>query len=127
MGKAEAAMAMVATAPCQAEAYGPGGEGGGGGEEGGVGDGDVAVMERLAATTERRGDAAATMVVAKVAARVAVKAEVEEGGEGRVRLRYWLRQGAHRAPLAKIAVEEREDEVAVGPMRSKRGQWPTPC
>ena len=95
MGKAEAAMAMVATAPCQAEAYGPGGEGGGGGEEGGVGDGDVAVMERLAATTERRGDAAATMVVAKVAARVAVKAEVEEGGEGRGRVRYWLRQGAH--------------------------------
>ena len=72
-----------------------GGERGGGGEEGGVGDGDVAVMERLAATTERRGDAAATMVVAKVAARVAVKAEVEEGGEGRGRVRYWLRQGAH--------------------------------
>ena len=22
---------------------------------------------------------------------------------------------------------EREVEVAVGPMRSKRGQWPTPC
>ena len=34
---------------------------------------------------------------------------------------------ARGAPLAKIAVEEREDEVAVGPMRSKRGQWPTPC
>ena len=94
MGKAEAAMAMVATAPCQAEAW-AGRRGGGGGEEGGVGDGDVAVMERLAATTERRGDAAATMVVAKVAARVAVKAEVEEGGEGRGRVRYWLRQGAH--------------------------------
>ena len=93
MGRAEAAVAMVAKAPCQAEAMG--GERGGGGEEGGVGDGDVAVMERLAATTERRGDAAATMVVAKVAARVAVKAEVEEGGEGRGRVRYWLRQGAH--------------------------------
>ena len=54
MGKAEAAMAMVATAPCQAEAYGPGGEGGGGGEEGGVGGGDVAVTKRVTATTEAR-------------------------------------------------------------------------
>ena len=54
MGKAEAAMAMVATAPCQAEAYGPGGEGGGGGEEGGVGGGDVAVTKRVTVTTEAR-------------------------------------------------------------------------
>ena len=47
-------MAMVATAPCQAEAYGPGGEGGGGGEEGGVGGGDVAVTKRVTVTTEAR-------------------------------------------------------------------------
>ena len=55
-----------------------GGEGGGGGEEGGVGDGDVAVMERLWRRRRRHGDAAVAMVVAKVAARLAVKAEVEE-------------------------------------------------
>ena len=54
MGKAGAAMAMVATAPCQAEVYGPGGKGGGGGEEGGVGGGDVAVTKRVTATTEAR-------------------------------------------------------------------------
>ena len=67
------------------------------------------------------------MVVAMAAARVAVKAEVEEGGEGRGRVRYWLRQGAHlwRRFIA-VGKREVQDEVAVGPIRSKRGQWPTP-
>ena len=54
MGKAEAAMAEAAMAPCQAEAYGPGGEESGGGEEGGVGGGDVVVTKRVTATTEAR-------------------------------------------------------------------------
>ena len=45
-----------------------------------MGGGDVAVMERLSATT------AVAMVVAMAAVRVAVKAHVEEGGEGRGRV-----------------------------------------
>ena len=78
MGKAEAAMAMVATAPCQAEAYGPGGEGGGGGEEAGVVGGDVAVTKK-----SDGDDGGAETAVAMWwrwwwrRERVAVKAEVE--------------------------------------------------
>ena len=78
MGKA-VAMAMVAKAPCQAEAYPHGRRGrwrlrggrcgwrrcGGNGETGG-GDGGA--------------ETAVAMMVAMAAARVAVKAEVEEGG-----------------------------------------------
>ena len=72
-------MAMVAKAGILPHIH-MGGEGGGGCEEGGVGGGDVAVMERLSATT------AVAMVVAMAAVRVAVKAQVEEGGEGRGRV-----------------------------------------
>ena len=74
-----------------------GGEGRcGGGEEGGMGGGDVTVMERLTAMTEARRRAAVVMVVAKVVARVAVKAEVDSRGWRGARAgALWLRQGAH--------------------------------
>ena len=104
MGKAEAAMAMVATAPCQAEVYGPGGEGGGGGEEGGVGGGDVAVTKRVTVTTEARRRRWRWWRWWWRRERMAVKAEVE-CGEGGV-----CREGRGRAPsdLMARAVGERE-------------------
>ena len=96
MGKAEAAMATVETAPCQAEAYGPGGKGGGGGEEGGVGGGDVAVTKRVTVTTEAR----------------------------RQRWRWWRwwwrREGAVKAEVERAACAGREEGRTFGSDGSSR-------
>ena len=108
MGKAEAAMAMVATAPCQAEAW-AGRRGGGGGEEGGVGGGDVAVTKRVTVTTEARRRRWRWWRWCGGGERVAVKAEVE-----RAACAAGGKRGAPSGLMAR-AVGEREDEVAVDP------------